>query len=51
MRALTVDVQSGTGRVLCCSILRPGGRKLLPKGHTLSKEDIRLLTSEGMQEL
>ena len=51
MRALTVDVQSCSGRVLCCSVLRPGGRKLLTKGHTLSEEDIQLLASEGLQEL
>lgn len=51
MRALTVDVQSSAGRILCCTIFRPGGRKLLAKGHVLSDEDIRLLTTEGMQEV
>ncbi len=51
MRALTVDVQNSAGRILCCTIFRPGGRKLLAKGHVLSDEDIRLLATEGMQEV
>jgi len=51
MRALTVDVQSSAGRVLCCTIFKPGGRKLLAKGHILSEEDIRLLETEGMQQV
>jgi molybdenum cofactor cytidylyltransferase len=51
LRALTVDVQSSAGRVLCCTIFRPGGRKLLAKGHILSDEDIRLLETEGMQQV
>jgi len=51
LRALTVDVQSSAGRVLCCTIFKPGGRKLLAKGHILSDEDIRLLETEGMQQV
>src|ERR1700729_3913872 len=51
MRALTLDVQSSAGRILCCTIFRPGGRKLLAKGHVLSDEDIRLLETEGMQQV
>jgi molybdenum cofactor cytidylyltransferase len=51
VKALTVDVQSSVGRILCCTIFRPGGRKLLAKGHILSDEDIRLLETEGMQEV
>jgi molybdenum cofactor cytidylyltransferase len=51
MRALTVDVQNSAGRILCCTIFRPGGRKLLAKGHVLSEEDIRLLETEGMREV
>ena len=51
MRALTVDVQDSAGRILCCTIFRQGGRKLLAKGHVLSDEDIRLLKTEGMQEV
>lgn len=51
MKALTVDVQGSVGRILCCTIFRPGGRKLLAKGHILSDEDIRLLETEGMQQV
>src|SRR3954468_7924893 len=51
MRALTVDVQKSAGRILCCTIFRPGGRKLLAKGHVLSDEDIRLLETEGMNQV
>jgi len=51
LRALTVDVQESAGRILCCTIFRPGGRKLLAKGHVLSDEDIRLLQTEGMQQV
>lgn len=51
MQALTVDVQESVGRILCCTIFRQGGRKLLAKGHVLSDEDIRLLQTEGMQQV
>jgi molybdenum cofactor cytidylyltransferase len=51
MRALTVDIQASAGRVLCCTIFRPGGRKLLAKGHVLSDEDVKLLQTEGMSEV
>src|SRR6476646_1311100 len=51
MRALTIDVKESTGRILCCTIFRQGGRKLLAKGHILSDEDIRLLETEGMREV
>ena len=51
MRALTVGVQESAGRILCCTIFRQGGRKLLAKGHILSDEDVRLLKTEGMQEV
>lgn len=51
MRALTVDIQESTGRILCCTIFRPGGRKLLAKGHVLSDEDVRLLQTEGMNQV
>ena len=51
MRALTVDIQESMGRVLCCTIFRPGGRKLLAKGHVLSDEDVRLLQTEGMNQV
>ncbi len=51
MRALTLDIQESAGRILCCTIFRPGGRKLLAKGHVLSDEDVRLLQTEGMQQV
>jgi molybdenum cofactor cytidylyltransferase len=51
MKAQTVDVKESTGRILCCTIFRPGGKKLLAKGHQLSDEDVRLLETEGMKEV
>ena len=51
MKALTVDVHESNGRVLCCTIFRPGGKKLLAKGHVISDEDVRLLQTEGMQQV
>src|SRR5215475_9362832 len=51
MRAQTVDVKGSTGRVLCCTVFRPGGKKLLAKGHIISDEDVRVLESEGMDKI
>lgn len=51
MRAQTVGVKESTGRILCCTIFRPGGRKLLAKGHVLSEEDVRLLETEGLDQV
>jgi molybdenum cofactor cytidylyltransferase len=51
MKAQTVDVKESTGRILCCTIFRPGGRKLLAKGHILSEEDVRLLETEGLGQV
>ncbi|MEQ1884206.1 MAG: molybdopterin-binding protein [Bryobacteraceae bacterium] len=51
MRAQTVDVRESTGRILSCTIFRPGGRKLLGKGHVLSHEDVRLLETEGLGQV
>jgi len=51
MKALTVDVKESTGRILCCTIFRPGGKKLLAKGHVISDEDVKLLETEGMQQV
>src|SRR6267142_3004854 len=48
MRAQTVDVKNSTGRVLCCTVFRPGGKKLLAKGHVISDDDIRVLETEGL---
>ena len=51
MRAQTVAVKSSTGRILCCTVFRPGGKKLLAKGHVISDEDVRILESEGMETI
>src|ERR1700685_3869766 len=51
MRAQTVEFKSSTGRVLCCTVFRPGGKKLLAKGHVISDEDVRVLESEGMAQI
>jgi molybdenum cofactor cytidylyltransferase len=48
MRALTIDVKESMGRILSSTVFRPGGRKLLAKGHLLSEEDVRLLETEGL---
>src|SRR6202161_3817131 len=51
MKAQTVDVKTSTGRILCCTVFRPGGKKLLAKGHVISDEDVRVLESEGMETI
>src|SRR5437016_14595294 len=51
MKAQTVDVKSSSGRILCCTVFRPGGKKLLAKGHVISDDDIRVLESEGMESI
>jgi molybdenum cofactor cytidylyltransferase len=51
MRAQTVDVKQSTGRILCCTVFRTGGKKLLAKGHLLSEEDVRLLETEGLRQV
>jgi molybdenum cofactor cytidylyltransferase len=51
MKAQTIDVKSSTGRILCCTIFRAGGKKLLAKGHVISEEDAKLLETEGMHEV
>jgi molybdenum cofactor cytidylyltransferase len=51
MREQSVDVRQSTGRILCSTIFRPGGRKLLAKGHILNEEDVRLLQMEGLRKV
>jgi len=51
MRPQTVETSESMGRILCCTIFRPGGKKLLAKGHTLREEDVRLLETEGMNQV
>lgn len=51
MRAQTIDVRQSTGRILCCTIFRAGGKKLLAKGHVISEEDVELLATEGLDQV
>ena len=51
MKAKTIAVMESTGRVLCCTIFRAGGKKLLAKGHVISEEDARMLETEGMNQV
>ncbi len=51
MRALTVEIQNAKGRILCSTIFRPSGKKLLSKGHQLTDEDVTLLQTEGMDQV
>ncbi len=51
MRAETIHVRESIGRILCCTIFRPGGKKLLAKGHLITEDDIRLLESEGLEQI
>jgi molybdenum cofactor cytidylyltransferase len=51
MKAQTVDVKVSGGRILCCTVFRPGGKKLLAKGHVISEDDVRILESEGMDRV
>src|ERR1700722_13909040 len=51
MKARTVDIRESAGRILCCTIFRPSGRKLLGKGHVLNDEDVRLLETEGLGQV
>src|SRR5258708_3534578 len=51
MKTQTVDIRESMGRILCCTIFRSGGKKLLGKGHVLSQDDVRLLENEGMEQV
>lgn len=51
MKTLRVDIRQSGGRILCSSIFRQEGRKLLARGHVLSDEDVRLLDAEGLQQV
>jgi len=51
MKAQTVGIKESAGRVLCCTVFRPGGKKLFSKGHVISEEDIKLLEMEGMEQV
>jgi molybdenum cofactor cytidylyltransferase len=51
VKAQTVEVRAAQGRILCCTIFRANGKKLLAKGHVLTEEDIRMLEMEGLSEI
>lgn len=51
MKAQTIEIQESAGRILSSAIFRPGGKKLLAKGHILREDDIRVLRSEGMEQI
>jgi molybdenum cofactor cytidylyltransferase len=51
MKAQTVAISQSAGRILCCTIFRAGGKKLLAKGHLLNEEDVRLLENEGLEQV
>lgn len=51
MRAQSIDVKQSTGRILCCTVFRSSGKKLLAKGHVLSDEDVHLLETEGLDQV
>lgn len=51
MRAQTIEVEASAGRVLSSAIFRPGGKKLMAKGHILREEDVRILQLEGMEHI
>lgn len=49
MTTETIDVKTSTGRVLCTTIFKAGGKKLLAKGHQINDEDVKMLSVEGME--
>ena len=51
MKAQTVETKESSGRILCCTVFRPGGKKLLARGHMISEEDILLLETQGMRSV
>jgi molybdenum cofactor cytidylyltransferase len=51
VKAQTIELKESTGRILCCAIFRQGGKKLLAKGHVLNEEDVRVLKTEGLNEV
>jgi molybdenum cofactor cytidylyltransferase len=51
MKAQTIEVRESTGRMLCCTIFRPSGRKLFVKGHVLTECDVKLIETEGLGQV
>jgi molybdenum cofactor cytidylyltransferase len=51
MRVEAIPVQQALGRVLFSTVFRSSGRKLIARGHTLSPEDVGVLSTEGLSEV
>ena len=51
MKPQTIDIKDCTGRILCSTIFRDGGKKLLARGHVISEDDVRLMETEGMESV
>lgn len=51
MRALQVDVRQAHGKILNSTVFRSGGKKLLAKGHLINEDDIRMLQTEGLDQI
>lgn len=51
MKAQPVDVKQAAGKILCSTVFRACGKKLLPKGRVIREEDVELLRSEGMTQV
>ena len=51
MHTQTIEIGQSAGRILSSPIFRPGGRKLMAKGHVLKDEDVRVLLMEGMKNI
>ncbi len=51
MKAQSIDLEKSAGRILCSTIFRSCGKKLLAKGHVLSPEDVRVLQTEGLEQV
>jgi molybdenum cofactor cytidylyltransferase len=51
MRSRIIDVKQCKGKILWRTVLRPGGKKLLARGHVISEDDARILETEGLAEV
>src|ERR1700736_3046643 len=51
MKALTVHVKESEGRILSSTIFKPGGKRLLSKGHVINDDDVWLLETEGWDQV
>ncbi|MCC7341169.1 MAG: hypothetical protein IT170_08790 [Bryobacterales bacterium] len=51
MNARALGVQESLGKILSTPIFKLSGKKLLAKGHILTEDDIRLLQTEGLDQV